>query len=237
MAQNMGGHITSHGYKIIYVGKDHHLADVRGYAYEHRIVAEKKLGRKLKPKEQVHHNDENKLNNSEENLIVTKSIRHHRLLHRKKVTDLKMPDEQNRVITCSCGCGRSFLKYDSSNRPRKYLPGHNPQTNNFVKQQLIKIIDNIGTAGISLKQLAAITKFNVNSIKTRLGILCSQGKISRIGHGIYAKAGSLALINIDEVVKCKCGCGEMINKYDSSKRVRQYISGHNMRNKQNGNKY
>src|SRR5205809_93254 len=35
------------GYILLFVGKDHHLADVRGYAYEHRIVAEQAIGRQL----------------------------------------------------------------------------------------------------------------------------------------------------------------------------------------------
>lgn len=52
--------IASNGYVLIRVGTDHHLADVRGYAYEHRLVAEKKMGRRLRKGEQVHHLDENK---------------------------------------------------------------------------------------------------------------------------------------------------------------------------------
>lgn len=40
-----GRSIASNGYVLVRVGKKHHLADVRGYAYEHRIVAEQKLGR------------------------------------------------------------------------------------------------------------------------------------------------------------------------------------------------
>lgn len=118
-----GGSIASTGYKIIFVGKEHHLADIRGYAYEHRVVAEKKIGRRLKEGEQVHHIDENKLNNGPENLQVVKSFRHHRHLHGKK--NSKHPDEENPMIECACGCGTRFLKYDSVNRPRKYFTGHN----------------------------------------------------------------------------------------------------------------
>src|SRR4051812_41815968 len=39
-----GRSIASNGYIIVRVGVGHHLADVRGYAYEHRLVAEQKLG-------------------------------------------------------------------------------------------------------------------------------------------------------------------------------------------------
>lgn len=40
-----GRTITEHGYVLLRVGSQHHLADVRGYAYEHRIVAERMLNR------------------------------------------------------------------------------------------------------------------------------------------------------------------------------------------------
>lgn len=39
-----GRSVASNGYVLIRVGVDHPLADVRGYAYEHRVVAEQKKG-------------------------------------------------------------------------------------------------------------------------------------------------------------------------------------------------
>lgn len=39
-----GRSIASNGYMLVRVGLSHHLADVRGYAYEHRLVAEQKIG-------------------------------------------------------------------------------------------------------------------------------------------------------------------------------------------------
>jgi hypothetical protein len=38
-----GKSIASNGYMLIRVGVNHHLSDVRGYAYEHRLVAEQKI--------------------------------------------------------------------------------------------------------------------------------------------------------------------------------------------------
>lgn len=53
--------------------------------HEHRAVAEQVLGRKLHPKEVVHHEDLNKQNNDPTNLIVFVSqaqhARHHKLDH------------------------------------------------------------------------------------------------------------------------------------------------------------
>ena len=43
-----GGKVkTQHGYILIRVGVGHPLADCRGYAYEHRVVLSKKIGRLL----------------------------------------------------------------------------------------------------------------------------------------------------------------------------------------------
>lgn len=128
-----GGSIASNGYKLQYVGKEHHLADVRGYAYEHRIEAEKKLGRRLLPREEVHHDDDNKLNNTHKNLIICKNKAEHRVLHRKKDMGKKLPGQRNRRIKCACGCGGTFLKFDSINRPRKFISGHNARKNGKYK--------------------------------------------------------------------------------------------------------
>jgi hypothetical protein len=73
--------ITEHGYILVRVRKDHHLADCRGLAYEHRLVLEKKLRRRLQDHELVHHIDGNRRNNEPQNLeVMTRSdhIAHHR---------------------------------------------------------------------------------------------------------------------------------------------------------------
>ena len=53
------------------------------YKAEHRIVAEEMLGRKLNENEIVHHIDENKQNNSKDNLIVMTREEHAKLHHTK----------------------------------------------------------------------------------------------------------------------------------------------------------
>lgn len=49
----------------------------------HRWAAEKKLGRKLKKGEVVHHKDRNKANNSQTNLWVFKNQKEHDKAHKK----------------------------------------------------------------------------------------------------------------------------------------------------------
>lgn len=119
--------ITEHGYVLVRVGVNHHLADVRGYAYEHRVVAERKLGRKLRKDEVIHHIDENKLNNHPSNLLVTRGNAGHFFYHRRSGKKRRNPGERNPLILCRCGCGTKFRKFDAGGRPRAFISGHNPQ--------------------------------------------------------------------------------------------------------------
>lgn len=120
-----GRTIASNGYVLVRVGKDHHLADVRGYAYEHRLVAEEKLGRRLRPGEIPHHINKVKTDNRPENIEVVPSAHHHRVKHRTRSKRLRLPNEPNRQKACACGCGVTFREYDETGRPRVFLPGHN----------------------------------------------------------------------------------------------------------------
>jgi hypothetical protein len=45
---NGGRKIDKSGYIYLLVGKDHHLAGPSGYALEHRVIAEKAIGRRLR---------------------------------------------------------------------------------------------------------------------------------------------------------------------------------------------
>lgn len=60
---------------------EHHKSQSDGYVYIHQLQAEKILGRKLKGEECVHHKDENKFNNDENNLIVFKTKSDHGAFH------------------------------------------------------------------------------------------------------------------------------------------------------------
>lgn len=63
------------GYLYIY-RPDHPNSMKSGYVAEHRLVAEKKIGRLLTEHEVVHHIDEDKHNNKAENLVVMTSSEH-----------------------------------------------------------------------------------------------------------------------------------------------------------------
>ena len=117
--------IASNGYVLIKVGVEHPLADVRGYAYEHRLVATKVLGRALRKGEIVHHRDGDKTNNAPTNLEICESIATHSAEHRTVERGLRKPGAPNPLVDCECGCGSRFAKFDSCNRPRRFVSGHN----------------------------------------------------------------------------------------------------------------
>lgn len=123
-----GGAISDpRGYRLVYVGKAHHLADCRGYAYEHRLKAEKILGRKLRPQECVHHKKEGrefKGVNTPEMLQVFPNNAAHLNTHRKVGLNRKRWNEPNDTIQCACGCGTSLKRFDPSGRPRRFANGH-----------------------------------------------------------------------------------------------------------------
>ena len=118
-----GRTIASSGYVLV-KRRDHPLADVRGYVYEHRLVACEVLGRLLEKDEEVHHRNGDKTDNRPENLEIMPSRAIHALQHRTR-HDLRRPDEGNPIIKCACGCGENLAKFDGFGRPRKFMQGHN----------------------------------------------------------------------------------------------------------------
>lgn len=76
-----GGKIkTNYGYAKV-MAPDHPRADSSGYVLEHILVIEKRIGRFLHGDECVHHANEIKNDNSDENLILCTDRKHHKFLH------------------------------------------------------------------------------------------------------------------------------------------------------------
>ena len=67
-------------YKLAYV-PNHPNATKRGQVIEHILIAEKALGKPLPPGAEVHHVDENKANNRNDNLVICPNHAYHQLLH------------------------------------------------------------------------------------------------------------------------------------------------------------
>lgn len=77
-----GGVCMLNGYRCVQV-PEHPLASSRGYVLEHRLVAERKLGRLLHASEVVHHIDGNRCNNDPANLEVFRSKADHSRFHKQ----------------------------------------------------------------------------------------------------------------------------------------------------------
>ncbi len=75
--------VTFHGYVLLHK-PNHWSSNSQGYVKEHRYIIEKKICRKLKFREKVHHINGNKQDNSMENLELCKNERTHRQRHLKK---------------------------------------------------------------------------------------------------------------------------------------------------------
>lgn len=76
--------MIKHGYKYITISVDGSTKSVA----EHRFVAEKMLGRKLKAEEVVHHKDGDKTNNDECNLMVFATNSDHLCFHASKKVEV-----------------------------------------------------------------------------------------------------------------------------------------------------
>jgi hypothetical protein len=95
-----GRRINHNGYVEVRI-PNHHRARGNGYVFEHILVAEEKLGRKLKVNEQVHHLNKNRQDNRPENLSIldiAEHTRHHAPERRR-----------GKILNCVV-CGKEFYR-------------------------------------------------------------------------------------------------------------------------------
>lgn len=218
-----GRSIASNGYVLIRVELSHPLCDIRGYAYEHRLVASEKIGRLIKSSEHVHHINGDKTDNRPENLEVL-TIAEHRLLHRKKDSSLQLPNENNESIECSCGCGKKLFKFDKNGRPRRYITGHNtPQIN------VDSLLNIIGNRSVTVKEISEALGYSIPTINKLMLRLRKEQKITKFKGMRYCQTKYEDIYLSNPLVSCACGCGEHFNKFDKEGRARKFISGHNFK--------
>lgn len=180
-----GRSVASNGYILIRVGVGHPLTDVRGYAYEHRLVASQKIGRWLRSGEQVHHINGDKTDNRPENLKVCAGSAEHLVHHRTVGLSRRLPGESNPLVECRCGCGETFHRYDDSGRPRAYVSGHNPSHAPTV-DAILTVLD-FGPKHISV--IVDETGIGRQSVAVALSKMLRRGQVVRFGRGVWGKSG------------------------------------------------
>ena len=101
-----------HGYVLVWM-PDHPEANNTGCVRQHRLIAEKALGRLLPGKAVVHHHNEDPVDNRPENLVVCQDNAYHMLLH-QRMRALRACGNANWVRCRSC------KRYDDPSR--MYVP-------------------------------------------------------------------------------------------------------------------
>lgn len=83
-----GRHIGDHGYARV-LHPTHDDADSRGYVYEHRLVMESMIGRKLTAEEVVHHKNHIRDDNRPENLQLFATHSDHIKFHAREKSNVE----------------------------------------------------------------------------------------------------------------------------------------------------
>jgi HNH endonuclease len=97
-----GGIIIENGYHLV-MAKWHPRADNDGYIFEHILLMEQKLGRRLEPGEVVHHVNGIRSDNREENLALCPTQGDHMRLHHPMI-------DMSGRICCECGTRTTYTR-------------------------------------------------------------------------------------------------------------------------------
>lgn len=122
-----GRSISGSGYVMLRM-PEHPEALPNGYVFEHRIVMERTLGRRLSADERVHHKNEIKADNHPDNLeLISPSA--HSTLHNiarqrrpetgRKISE-KLAEHYDRIGRLMMTCGWCHISYRTRDRRRKH---------------------------------------------------------------------------------------------------------------------
>lgn len=130
--------IIKNGYIAVVSDDKLATAEFDDYVYEHRVVAEEMLDRPLKEGEEVHHLDENRTNNSPDNLLVLSGPMHaklHKWLNKNIIVPKQEYSERislgcirckvcekpidHTMVYCSIECSSSIEKPHKYEHPNK----------------------------------------------------------------------------------------------------------------------
>lgn len=134
------------------------------------------------PGEMVHHKNGNKADNRPENIEICRNHFEHKVHHRT-TEGMRLPGEPNPIIECECGCGKTFKKYDPSNRPRRFVSGHNPPPPATAMDAVLEILKR----GSAHRQVIAdLCGKPVKNVGVALDRLRVKGLVIRVDRGVWA---------------------------------------------------
>ncbi len=108
------------------------MADIEGYVLQHRLIAEKILGKPLPEGAEVHHVDGNGQNNEHTNLVICQDSAYHWLLHRRK----RAMDACGHADWLKCRfCGNYE---DPANLSTGIRPAHRSCVNEYTRKRRAK---------------------------------------------------------------------------------------------------
>lgn len=164
--------------------------------YEHRVKAEEKLGRQLKPKEVVHHIDSNRQNNELWNLMVFRTqadhTRHHNLKHMGVLVrhidgTYSCEKSKNHYSLRQRTCQQCGMKFRSKERDAIFCSEscrHRRKSKNpFTKLQLHKAVWDKPCVKIAIE---------LNCSDRAIGKWCAKLNVPKPPPGFWEKAQALA---------------------------------------------
>jgi len=103
------------GYRMV-VKRDHPRASTNGCVQEHVLIAERALARILPIGAEIHHVDENPLNNANKNLVICENRRYHFLLHVRARVLRAGGNPNTQRVCCVCRRAKDFSEFNVSRR-------------------------------------------------------------------------------------------------------------------------
>lgn len=184
-ASYTGEHTTTYGGYIWEFAPDHPKANIWGFAPQHVLVAEGMIGRPLNPGECVHHKNEIRNDNREQNLQVMTTSEHRRLHARLSAERAKARLSRKEVEKTLRQCGSIFeaakqlschhqtLRNRFPDLVKPYLRSSPTDLRvTLQKQQIIEVVRHFAPTAMTYQQLAKLTR---TCAKTLAGIAKSEG--------------------------------------------------------------
>lgn len=175
--------LTAYGYKTVFEPTHPKAWKNCGSIFEHRLVAEKMMGRQLRDNEDVHHPDEDKTNNRPENLLVLEKSQHSKL-HSFLQKHILIPinpfecTEKMEMNEFCQHCGKELTKTKFYCSSECSFAGRSKRPNELTPERLYLEIQSTPASVLA-------NKYNVSD-KT-IEKWCKKDNISKPGRGFWIK--------------------------------------------------